>query len=74
MVGRKLSKETKEKTKIASSKPVVQLTTNFVEIATFQSAKVAEQLTGIKAPSIAAVCKGKRKSAGGYVWKYKEGA
>ncbi len=32
--------------------------------------RVAERETGIK--SIDAVCNGKRKSAGGFVWKYKE--
>ena len=32
--------------------------------------RVAERTTGIK--SIGAVCNGERKSAGGFIWKYKE--
>ena len=39
-------------------------------LATFPSICEAWRVTGIANPSISACCLGKRKSAGGYVWKY----
>lgn len=38
----------------------------------FSSIKEAAQKMKIKSPSLSAVCRGKRKSAGGYKWMYKE--
>ena len=39
-------------------------------IATFKSITDASRKTGIERRNIAAVCKGKRKSAGCYLWKF----
>lgn len=39
-------------------------------LATFPSLHEAERVTGIAQSHISACCHGKRKSAGGYVWKY----
>ena len=39
-------------------------------LATFPSTQEAERITGIFHQSIAPCCNGKRKSAGGFVWKY----
>lgn len=41
-------------------------------IATFESLHEAERQTGIYSSNICGVCLGKKKSAGGYFWKYKE--
>ena len=51
-------------------KPVEQLTSDNIPIATYRSAAVAETLLGIKATGIKYCCKGQRKSAGGYIWRY----
>ncbi|QCH27181.1 GIY-YIG nuclease family protein [Clostridium tyrobutyricum] len=55
------------------SKPVLQLDilTGTV-IAEFAGLREAERVTGVKHCTISNVCRGKRKSAGGYRWKYKE--
>ena len=42
-------------------------------LATFPSIQEAERQTGISDSRICECCKGKRKSAGGYVWKYLHG-
>ena len=39
-------------------------------LATFPSTHEAERVTGIAQSSISKCCKGKRKYAGGYVWRY----
>lgn len=51
-------------------KPVNQYTLNGELIATHKSAKDIENILGISGTHISACCKGKRKSAGGYLWKY----
>lgn len=48
---------------------IQQLEGNTV-IATYPSIKEAERITGINNSNISQVCQGKRKSAGGYQWKY----
>lgn len=56
------------------SKEVKQLTINEEIVNTFESAAEAERKTGISRSHITACClhrKG-RKTAGGYIWKYKE--
>ena len=42
------------------------------EIASYMSMEIAEIITGIDAGTICNCRKGKRTSAGGYGWKYKE--
>ena len=52
-------------------KAVLQIDTNTHKIINiFKSEMEAEKITGIKRNSICAVCKGKRKTAGNYIWKY----
>ena len=51
-----------------NNKPVIQYTTDGIQIAFFESAAEAYRVTGIC--KISEVCNGKRKTAGGYVWKY----
>lgn len=41
-------------------------------IGEYSGAAEAERITGIKAQNIADCCNKKRKTAGGYIWKYKE--
>lgn len=43
-----------------------------VFIAEFESMKIAMERTGIHKESISEVCRGKLKSAGGFIWKYAE--
>lgn len=52
------------------SKKVEQYTINNEYIQTFDSLTEARLKTGAK--KISEVCSGKRKSSGGYIWKYKE--
>ena len=54
------------------AKAVVQYTTNNSYINSFFSIKEAERVTGIKSYNISAVCKNKRKIAGGYIWSYEK--
>lgn len=51
-------------------KPVVMFTYEGKYIDEFISATDGERTTGIK--GVAAVCSGNRKTAGGYIWRYKE--
>ena len=53
------------------SKSIVQFNKNGNFINEYQSAREAERKTGINQGNICRVCQGERKSAGGYVWKYK---
>lgn len=82
--GKKHSNETKSKmSKIRKGKkrseefiakksiPVYQVTKNNKTINSFTSIAIAESITGIACASISKVCKGKRKTAGGFIWKYK---
>lgn len=56
---------------ITHSIPVVQLGLQMNYIAEFESAKVASLETQVAASSINACTLGKRKTAGGYIWKRK---
>lgn len=55
------------------SKPVVQYTTGGVFLAEYSSIREAERVTGIFHTSICQACRGKLKTAGGYIWCYEEG-
>ena len=55
------------------SKPVVQYTTDGVFMAEYSSIHEAGRITGIAYQNIYKVCRGKRKTAGGYLWLYEEG-
>lgn len=54
-------------------KPVVQYTKDMVFVAEFESTREAERITGVEHSKIIKCCKGKKhcKTAGGFVWKYK---
>jgi group I intron endonuclease len=73
-LGRKLSEESKEKVrKTRIKKAVVQLDKNNGSfICEYESITLAEEITGVPGTHISACCKGKRKSAKGFIWCYKE--
>ena len=52
-------------------KPILQYTKGGEFVKEWLGAFEIEKELGIAGTKIAAVCKGKRKSAGGYKWKYK---
>ena len=54
------------------SKPVYQYTLDGVFIKKYNSGKEASFQTGVSRSGIANACQGKAKSAGGFVWKYKD--
>ncbi len=54
-----------------TKKPVLQFDKSGNFVAEYDSAIDAERKTGAYHSKIAAVCKGKRKTTGGYIWKYK---
>lgn len=53
-------------------KPVVQLTKDGNKVAEFDTARIAERVTGVPYKKISAVCNGRQKLAGGFVWKLKQ--
>jgi hypothetical protein len=55
-----------------SSKPVLQFTKQGIVITEYASAHEAMRATGIDFSFIAMCCRGKCKTAKGFVWKYKE--
>lgn len=59
-----------ERQKRAISKPVVQLDLSRNKVARFDSAMQAERELTLSHSSIAACCKSKRKTCGGYRWQY----
>ena len=54
---------------VKNSKRVIQYTLDYKFIKEYKSITEAERRTGVK--HISCVCSGKRKSAGGFVWKYR---
>lgn len=55
-----------------NSKPIEQYTTEGTLLNTYPSATEAMKQTGIKNDNISMCLRGKSKSAGGFIWKYKE--
>lgn len=53
-------------------KPIEQYTVNGEFVYEYKGSRDAERKTGISQSNICKCCKGKVKTAGGYVWKYKE--
>lgn len=53
-----------------ASKSVIQLSKDNEYISNYQSIKEASKTLNIDASHISDVCKGKRKSAGGFIWRY----
>ena len=68
MVGRKLKEETKEKLRHCNTKPVLQFEQDGRYVQRFMSMAEARRITGIG--HIDACCRGERKTAGGYIWRY----
>ena len=64
------SRRQKNAVSMTGRKAVVQYDRNKVLLNTFPSAALAEKITGVKASSICNCCKGRIKTAGGYIWKY----
>lgn len=58
-------------TNISQRKIILQLTKDGDFIREFESIIEAYRQTGVNYQNISACCNGKRKSAGGYVWKFK---
>lgn len=69
-VGRKCSEAAKQATRELHSKPIIQIDKSGNTIAEFSSVAEAREKTGITHAHEAA--NGTRKSAGGYLWKWKE--
>lgn len=55
----------------AINKPIIQKTLEGEFIEEFYSTRDAQKKTGIDGSCISKVCKGKRKTAGGFNWSYK---
>ena len=55
------------------SKPVLQYSKIGEFIAEYPSTRDAERKTGYNHSNICACCRGKLKSTGGFIWRYKEG-
>ncbi len=66
-----LGKKHKESSKLKLSKSVQQFNLNGDLIETYTSMKQAQELTGVNFRGISEVCRGNRKTAGGFFWKYK---
>ena len=66
--GRKISERTKEKIRngCTTKRKIMCIETGVI----YESIREAERQTGIKNGGMRAVCKGERKTAGGYSWRY----
>ena len=77
-IGKKLSKETKNKISKAhigkshSGRPCIQFSMEGEFIKEYEKIKEASLETKINKAAISMALSGRRKSAGGYIWKYKE--
>ena len=73
-IGKPLSEQHKQKLSECSGvkRAVVQLLKNGELVTEYKSMLDAEHITGINNASICLCCQYKRKSAGGYVWRYKD--
>lgn len=65
------SAECRKKISATHSKPVLQYTKSGDFVAEYKSGAEASKITGISAAHISKTCKAIRKSAGGYIWKFK---
>lgn len=70
--GKKILEETRRKISESKKKPVLQYTKDGKFIKEYESTKDAGNELLIEPSSITKCCKGKKKSCGGYIWKYKE--
>ena len=73
LFGKHHSEESRKKmSENRPSKPVLQFSKTGEFIAEYPSTREAERQTGCYQSNICACCKGKYKSTGGYIWRYKE--
>jgi hypothetical protein len=56
----------------ALNKPIIQKDMDGKVLGSYYSTREAEKVTGIDNSTISKACKGLRKSAGGFLWSYKE--
>lgn len=61
-----------ERMAISLSKPVLQFTQDGGFVAEYQSTIEAMQQTGCFQSAISKCCRGKRKTTGGFIWKFKD--
>ena len=66
------SLECREKMSKSISKPVLQFSKYGLFIQEYSSGKEAAHLTGTAAQNISRCCLGKRKTANGFIWKFKD--
>ncbi len=66
-----LHKNTKKKLSLINGKPIIQYSFDGNKIKEFCSINDAERELKIERRNISACCKNQRKSAGGYIWRYK---
>ena len=73
LTGKHHSEETKKRISESHGvKGVLQFSKDGEFLAEYPSTKEAERQTGCNQSSISKCCKGKQKTCGGYIWKYKE--
>ena len=61
-----------ERAATSNQKDVIQMSAEGEVIAEYHSIKEASEKTGINKAGIAMNCRGERKKAGGFIWKFKE--
>ena len=69
----KLGRKMEEETIIKKSKPVIQFDINMNIINEYYGISEASRKTNTNLCNISQCCKGKRKTANGYIWKFKGG-
>lgn len=70
MYGKKLSQEHIKKAAEAHQKRIIQYTKDNIFITEYESVKKASEETYTNSSTISQCCKNKRRSAGGYIWRY----
>jgi len=73
-IGKKHSNESKEKISISQYKPVLKLSLDGIVLEEYISKKQAEEMNNIKLNAVLSkknIESGRRKTAGGYKWQYK---
>lgn len=70
--GNKYSVEMKKKMKESHGKSVLQIDKLGTIIKSYKTLTAANEETGIAVSNISGVCRGKKKTAGGFIWKYEE--
>lgn len=68
--GQKRSEETCQRIGKAKEKAVSQYSMSGCFLATYESGRTAEKITGIPAYAISKACRGVHSQAGGYLWKF----